>query len=212
MVLPGVAAGVRLRTVWTPGHSPGHLCFLDLDRALLRSGDHVLPRITPVISVHPQQRHDPLEKVRALPVEEVLPAHEYRFAGLADRGDAMVAHHAGRLEEIARQVEQADAAGVTAWAPARRLTWSRPWEQIRPFMRRSALLETLAHPAAGRRHGGTARQMAGCRAVTRCSTNLAAATCGSASSGSSWWIRSGGTPRSRSTPTVRATIAAGPLT
>ena len=42
--------GVALRAVWTPGHSPGHLCFYDETRDLLLTGDHVLPRITPNIS------------------------------------------------------------------------------------------------------------------------------------------------------------------
>ncbi|MFD0689464.1 MBL fold metallo-hydrolase [Actinomadura fibrosa] len=145
-------AGWNLRTVWTPGHSPGHVCFHEPDRRLLLSGDHVLPRITPAIGVHPQQRHNPLAdfhdslaKVRDLDAEEVLPAHEYRFAGLAERARALAEHHASRLDEIALEVAAAGAGGATAWDLARRLTWSRPWEEIQPFMRRTAMLETLAH-------------------------------------------------------------------
>ena len=42
--------GVALRAVWTPGHSPGHLCFHDETHGLLLTGDHVLPRITPNVS------------------------------------------------------------------------------------------------------------------------------------------------------------------
>lgn len=54
-------AGWNLRTVWTLGHSPGHLCFVDPDRRILLSGDHVLPRISPAaVTVHPQQRPSPL--------------------------------------------------------------------------------------------------------------------------------------------------------
>ena len=40
----------RLKAFWTPGHSPGHLCFLEEEAKLLLSGDHVLPRITPNVS------------------------------------------------------------------------------------------------------------------------------------------------------------------
>ncbi|WP_242910026.1 MBL fold metallo-hydrolase [Actinomadura terrae] len=145
-------AGWNLRTVWTPGHSPGHVCFFEPDRRLLLSGDHVLPRITPAIGVHPQQRHNPLadfydslDKVRGLDAEEVLPGHEYRFAGLADRVGALAEHHTARLDEIALEVIRAGVDGATAWDLARRLTWSRPWAEIRPFMRRAAMLETLAH-------------------------------------------------------------------
>lgn len=145
------AEGWDLRVVWTPGHSPGHVCFQDVRNGLLLSGDHILPRITPAIGMHPQAQGDPLgeffaslEKVRGLDVAEVLPAHEYRFAGLDDRVGALLEHHGRRLTEIAEAVA-VEPAGTTAWDLAGRLTWSRPWTQIEPFMRRSAMLETLAH-------------------------------------------------------------------
>lgn len=51
--------GWNLRAIWTPGHSPGHLCFAEPDRRLMLTGDCVLPRITPNISVHPQQAANP---------------------------------------------------------------------------------------------------------------------------------------------------------
>ncbi len=142
--------GWDLRTVWTPGHSPGHVCFYSEARRLLLAGDHVLPRITPNISVHTQQFPDPLgdylaslAKVRALDTGEVLPAHEYRFAGLADRVDAIVSHHHARLGEI-ETVVAADP-GLTAWQITEKLHWSRPFDRLEPFMQRQANGETLAH-------------------------------------------------------------------
>lgn len=143
-------SGWDLRAVWTPGHSPGHLCFVSPSRKLLFSGDHVLAKITPMVAVHPQSPPNPLADyldalatVRELDVEEVLPAHEYRFLELRERVDYVVAHHGERLAEIERVV--AGASGVTCWEVATRLTWSRPWETIPPFMRRAANNETLAH-------------------------------------------------------------------
>src|SRR5204863_5999891 len=47
-------------SIWTPGHSPGHLCFWEPSNRLMLSGDHVLPRITPNIPFHPQAGADPL--------------------------------------------------------------------------------------------------------------------------------------------------------
>ncbi len=142
--------GWSLRTVWTPGHSPGHVCFYDEVNRLLVSGDHVLPRITPNISVHSQQFANPLGdfleslvKVRDLGTDEVLPAHEYRFADLAGRVDQVIAHHADRLDEIEQVL--AVAPGSTAWEITLRLHWSRPWDEIQPFMQRQANGETLAH-------------------------------------------------------------------
>ena len=39
--------GWDFRAVWTPGHSPGHICLHSDRHSVLLSGDHVLPRITP---------------------------------------------------------------------------------------------------------------------------------------------------------------------
>lgn len=142
--------GWDLRAVWTPGHSPGHLCFVEPERRLLFSGDHVLARITPIVAVHPQSAPNPLADyldalaaVRAWDVDEVLPAHEYRFLRLAERVDAVMAHHAERLAEIESVL--AGVGGSSCWEITAKLTWSRPWEEIPAFMRRAANNETLAH-------------------------------------------------------------------
>ncbi len=154
--------GWNLRTIWTPGHSPGHVCFYSPDRRLLLSGDHVLPRITPNISVHAQQFPNPLgdyleslAKVRDLGTDEVLPAHEYRFADLGSRIDEITAHHADRLEEIAEVITLQP--GLTAWQITLQLHWSRPWDEIEPFMQRQANGETLAHCVLLELHGRVTR-------------------------------------------------------
>jgi glyoxylase-like metal-dependent hydrolase (beta-lactamase superfamily II) len=143
-------AGWDLRTIWTPGHSPGHICLYSEERRLLMSGDHILPRITPNVSVHSQQVANPLgdyleslARLRGLETDEVLPAHEYRFTNLGGRLDELVQHHAERLraleDTLARQP------GLTSWELTHTLTWSRPWETMPPFIQRAANGETLAH-------------------------------------------------------------------
>ena len=42
-----------LQPLPTPGHTRGHLCFLDAAAGLLFAGDHVLPHITPSIGFEP---------------------------------------------------------------------------------------------------------------------------------------------------------------
>ncbi len=142
--------GWDLTAIWTPGHSPGHLCFYDERRRVLMSGDHILPRITPNISFHPQQTSNPLsdfldalEKVAGLEVDEVLPAHEYRFRNLAQRIVQLRGHHEARLDEIRKALRERP--GSTAWEIAIEMTWSRPWSEIQFWMQRAALGETLAH-------------------------------------------------------------------
>jgi glyoxylase-like metal-dependent hydrolase (beta-lactamase superfamily II) len=142
--------GLRLRALWTPGHSPGHLCFHDEERGLMLTGDHVLPRITPNISAYDAHSRPLAEYLRSLDVlrgiqpAEVLPAHEYRFADLDARLDSLAEHHAQRLEEVA-QVLAASPDGLTTWQVAERVTWSRGWDQLSGFPRQAALGEVIAH-------------------------------------------------------------------
>jgi glyoxylase-like metal-dependent hydrolase (beta-lactamase superfamily II) len=147
-----------LRAVWTPGHTPGHLCFRDRDGRFFLSGDHVLPRISPNIAQHPGTAPDPLgdylcslARTARIAAEEVLPAHEYRFRGLGGRCRDLLRHHEDRLGEIFAAVR--DAPGSSTWDVARSVTWSRPWRQIRFFMRRAAVGETLAHLSVLDRRG-----------------------------------------------------------
>src|ERR1019366_1806715 len=142
-------AGWDLRAIWTPGHSPGHLCFYSPSRRLLLSGDHVLPRITPNIAVHTQQIHNPLADyldslsiVEHLECDEVLPGHEWRFSGLADRVEQLRQHHRERLDEILTALA---VGSLTCWELTTRLTWSRPLEGSTPWLQRAASGETLAH-------------------------------------------------------------------
>jgi glyoxylase-like metal-dependent hydrolase (beta-lactamase superfamily II) len=141
--------GWDLQAIWTPGHSPGHLCFYEAGNRLMLSGDHVLPRITPNISFHPQAGPNPLgdylnslERVGAYETDEVLPAHEYRFDDLQARVGALIAHHHARFEEVLTGIRSGD---TTSWAIAGHMTWNRPWAEIQGFMRRAAVGETLAH-------------------------------------------------------------------
>jgi glyoxylase-like metal-dependent hydrolase (beta-lactamase superfamily II) len=142
--------GLRLRAVWTPGHSPGHLCFHDETHGLLLTGDHVLPRITPNISAWDLESEplaaylSSLDKLRSLAPSEVLPAHEYRFADLDARLDTLREHHLERLREAA-DIVGSGTARHTAWQVARQVTWSRPWSQLSTFQHQAALGEVVAH-------------------------------------------------------------------
>jgi len=141
--------GWDLQSIWTPGHSPGHLCFWEPRNKVMLSGDHVLPRITPNIPFHPQADANPLgdfldalEKLRPYDVDEVLPAHEHRFVGLGARIDELRAHHEHRFVEVLAAL---DDGCTSAWDIAARMKWSRPWDSIEGFMRRAAVGEAMSH-------------------------------------------------------------------
>ncbi|MDD2818872.1 MAG: MBL fold metallo-hydrolase [Candidatus Nanopelagicales bacterium] len=145
--LPGAQ---HIRTLWTPGHSPGHVCFIDEKHDLLISGDHVLPRISPHISVHPREHGDPLglyidslNAMRGMNPEEILPAHEYRFSGLDARIEQMNVHHEERLTEVLNAISEHPGAGT--YEISSKLSWSHGWDNTHGMLRRAAMGETLAH-------------------------------------------------------------------
>jgi glyoxylase-like metal-dependent hydrolase (beta-lactamase superfamily II) len=147
--------GTSLISVWTPGHTPGHVCFADDVRDVVLTGDHILPRITPNISPFPGETADLLGlylgsldslSVRASALGaagEVLPAHEYRFIGLAERVHDLRLHHEARLGEVMTALRATP--GMTSVQVAEALRWSRPWEQMLGIQRRFAIGEAYAH-------------------------------------------------------------------
>ncbi len=136
---------LAVHVLWTPGHSPGHICLHAPAAGLLFAGDHVLPDISPNIGLHPQSTPDPLHeyleglgRVAALKPREVLPAHGRPFEDVAGRVEALVGHHRRRMERI---VEIVAGGELTGWELALKL-WG-PREQL--YERRLALQEGLAH-------------------------------------------------------------------
>ncbi len=133
--------------IWTPGHSDYHMCLLRSDGVFI-AGDHILPGITPNIGLYPNSRPDPLadyyaslQRVRDLPARLVAPGHGLPFTTLAERVDALRAHHVERSAIILALVGR-HSDGQTANAIASDLFG----ERLRSVDdRRFALAETLAH-------------------------------------------------------------------
>jgi len=153
-----------LEVIWTPGHSPGHICLYEPRNRLLFSGDHVLPRTTPNISYHAQSGDNPLGdylyalgKLENLPAAKILPAHEHIFTDLRGRIREILSHHAKRkaemLEAIAGQPRN-------AFDISSHISWDTPglsWEQLSPLLKRFAVTETIAHLECLRREGKVER-------------------------------------------------------
>jgi glyoxylase-like metal-dependent hydrolase (beta-lactamase superfamily II) len=134
-----------LRVEWTPGHSPGHICLYDSEEKLLFAGDHMLPKLSPNIGLHPQSTPDPLHeyleglsRLAAYKPASVLPAHGRPFTDAAGRVEALVSHHRRRLDQI---VEIVTGGEHTAWQVALELWGPR----ANLYEKRLALQEGLAH-------------------------------------------------------------------
>ncbi len=142
----------RFRVVWTPGHTPGHICLYDEERRTLMSGDHILPGITPHIGFWEGQDEDPLGsylaslvKVAALGARSGLPAHREPIADLPGRIEEILEHHADREAQVLAALGDRCTNGTYV---ASRLSWRKnrvTFEQLEPQQKTQALSETLAH-------------------------------------------------------------------
>ncbi len=156
----------NLKVIWTPGHSPGHICLYEPDQKILFSGDHVLPVITPNVSLQPHSDNNPLgsflnslNKVKQLDTRLVLPAHEHIFTDLPARVDEIVQHHRHRNSEILETIKSAP---KTAYQISTVITWMPELGGVRfrdlaPWDKRMAVSETLAHLEALRGDGIVAK-------------------------------------------------------
>ncbi|MFJ9818155.1 MBL fold metallo-hydrolase [Streptomyces sp. NPDC101151] len=162
-IVPGellALPGRRLRAIWTPGHTPGHVC-LHLEEehpsrlpghGRLFSGDHVLPEITPHIGLYEDPDDatvtdplgdylDSLERVGRLTPAEVLPAHQHPFTDAPGRVRELLAHHEERLTGLLALLSEP----LTPWQLAERMEWNRPWADIPYGSRTIAVSEAEAH-------------------------------------------------------------------
>ncbi len=140
----------QFEIIWTPGHSPGHICLYEPNHKILFTGDHILPTITPNVSINSQTHGSPLgdymrslSKLEKLDVKYVLPAHEFDTKDLQKRISEIHHHHEERLAEMLRCV---DRGGSTAWDVAGRVKWATGMlTEFEPHMQRAAVGETIAH-------------------------------------------------------------------
>lgn len=103
--------GRSISVLHTPGHSPGHMCFFEEDSGYLFTGDLIYKGtlFANYPSTDPQAYLKSLEKVAALPVSRVFPAHHSldtmpeilarmrdAFSRLND--DGLLCHGSGRFD------------------------------------------------------------------------------------------------------------------
>jgi glyoxylase-like metal-dependent hydrolase (beta-lactamase superfamily II) len=147
------AVGDRvLEAIETPGHTRGHLVFLDRAAGLLFAGDHVLPHITPSVGFEADPPRlaladylSSLQLVRALPDAVMLPAHGPPGGSVHARVDALLDHHDVRLGQVGAALH---AGPRTAYEVATELAWTRRqrrFAELDPFNQMLAVLETALH-------------------------------------------------------------------
>jgi glyoxylase-like metal-dependent hydrolase (beta-lactamase superfamily II) len=141
-----------LTAIATPGHTRGHLVFVDSAASLMFSGDHLLPHITPSIGFEAAPSISPLGTylqslavTKRLPDLQLLPAHGPAGPSTHKRTAELLAHHAQRLDLSASAVISGAQTGLEV---AQQLRWTRrerKLAELDPFNQMLAVLETVAH-------------------------------------------------------------------
>jgi glyoxylase-like metal-dependent hydrolase (beta-lactamase superfamily II) len=142
--------GRQLRVIATPGHTAGHMCFVDEDQRVLYAGDHLLPSITPNVSVNSRQNDDPvadylrsLDRTAHLDVDHVACAHQYHFQGASERSQALRGHHQDRLDLLLELITRTP--GRTCYQLTSLLPWASAFNEMSRRVRLLAARETMAH-------------------------------------------------------------------
>jgi len=141
-----------LEAIPTPGHTQGHVVFLDRSSGILFTGDHVLPHISPSIGFEAEPGANPLgnylnslQLLLALPNVPILPAHGPIGQSSHARTQSLLEHHRVRLD----QTRSAVGSGAdTAFLVAAKIGWTRrqrEFADLDPFNQMMAVLETGAH-------------------------------------------------------------------
>ena len=138
-----VEDGKTLTALHTPGHDVSHICLVDDATQVLYSGDHVLPRITPVVMYGFES--DPLgtyleslHRIEAMDIGLTYPAHVEVLERGSLRARQIILHHERRLGAMVQEVRHQ---AKTAWELVGEIF--RP--NLNPLEERLALSETLAH-------------------------------------------------------------------
>jgi len=141
-----------LKAIATPGHTRGHVVFADPAAGLLFAGDHVLPHITPSISLEAAPRELPLRDyieslllVRRMPDMTLLPAHGPVAPSVHARVDELLDHHDSRL--MVMRAVLADGP-FSAYEVAQAVTWTtrnKAYGELDLMNRMLAVGETLSH-------------------------------------------------------------------
>ncbi len=144
----------ELKVLWTPGHTPGHICLYERTGKFIITGDHVLYETTPHVGFNPQSGDNPLgdyiaslEKLRNLTARFVLPGHGPVFNAIGLRIDKILEHHKERQRAILRCLHN----GLrTAYEIAQQIPWMTDqggvsFRDLPVWDKRMAVTETIAH-------------------------------------------------------------------
>lgn len=145
---------ICLKVIWTPGHSPDHICLYEPTNKILFSADHVLPETIPQVSSESHSEVNPLgdfisslNRLKQLDVHLVLPAHEHQFSNLSTRIEEVIQNFQQRSAKILALLTTEP---KTAYQIATEITWMPKaggikFQDLETWRKRMAVSGALAH-------------------------------------------------------------------
>ncbi len=141
----------RLQVVWTPGHTPGHVCFLDASQRLAVCGDHILPTVSPNVAMMPDSDLNPLpgylDSMRSFAEAEyevALPGHGDPF-DIQRRARQLLNHQLDRQSRVREILAEGPATPYEVAEQVWRHTQPNNWSTFRGHVRRNAIQTIIAH-------------------------------------------------------------------
>lgn len=142
----------QLRCIWTPGHTPGHMCLYMDKEKILFSGDHILFDITPNITMWRGVDDSlanylkSLKKVKTLDISLALPAHRKNDMDVYERIKQIEKHHERRILQTLSIIQNEP--GLNGCQIGARMTWSmrgKNWDEFPIQQKWFAIGETISH-------------------------------------------------------------------
>jgi glyoxylase-like metal-dependent hydrolase (beta-lactamase superfamily II) len=142
----------RFEVMWTPGHTPGHICLFEPTRRLLLCGDHILGVVTPNVGLHPLHTGNPmpgyldsLADLATRDIELTLPGHGDPIADLGQQTAELTRRQLNRRAQLhallAATPQSAYDLAAQVWSKPGRRTWS----QFHGHLKRNAVGTLAAH-------------------------------------------------------------------
>lgn len=137
--------GLKYVVIWTPGHSPDHICLYNPEKKVLFSGDHLLQEITPHIAIDTLRGVNPLKdylkslrRMKDYDIDIALPGHGPVIKDPQGRIDEILYHHDERIrmmyEAVGDDTKTAYEVSLVIWG-----------EKLPVLGRPLALAETVQH-------------------------------------------------------------------